>query len=170
MLALSLTRLLALLFVVSLPSLTTPVTQLTHGVELLLLPFQRFGVPAVEIALVNTIALRFVPTLAEELERVMKAQASRCGAIGNLSWRRPIQIGRTLLPLMVPLFVNAFRRAEELAIAMEARGYIGGKGRTRYIQLESRWLDLVIVVGLLIFCLAVALTPWPALHTLLPGL
>ncbi len=168
--ALSLLRLFSFIFLVSLPSLTTTVSQLTHGLEIMLQPFQRIGVPAHEIALVNMIALRFVPTLAEELEQVMKAQASRCGEIGQLSVRRPVQIARSLLPLVVPLFVNAFRRAEQLAVAMEARGYIGGAGRTKFITLKGSWLDIVLTLGMLMLCVAILLTPWPALHTLLPGL
>ena len=168
--ALSLLRLVAFVFLVSLPSLTTTVSQLTHGLEIMLLPFQRFGLPAHEIALVNMIALRFVPTLVEELEQVMKAQASRGGEIGNLRLRQPIQMARALLPLVVPLFVNAFRRAEELAIAMEARCYNGGAGRTKYVTLKGTGLDIVVTVTLLILCGGVIFAPWPALHTLLPGL
>ena len=99
------------------------------------------GVPAHEIALIATIALRFVPILVEELERVMRAQASRGGEIGNLSWRRPVEIATAITPLVVPLFVNAFRRAEEMAIAMEARCYMGGSGRTRFLQLQARPVD-----------------------------
>lgn len=167
---LSIVRLVCFVFLVSLPSLTTNVSEITHGVEILLMPFRRIGVPAHEIALVNMIALRFVPTLADELERIMKAQASRLGEIGSLSIRRPIQIGRALVPLVVPLFVNAFRRAEELAIAMEARGYVGGKGRTKFIELHSSMLDYVVVVAMLLFCLGLILLPWPALHDLWPAL
>ncbi len=169
-LALSLTRLLCLLLLISLTTLSTTITQLTYGVELLLLPLRRFGVPAQEIALINTIALRFVPTLAEELERVMKAQASRCGEIGNVSLRRPVQLARTLLPLIVPLFVNAFRRAEELAVAMEARCYVGGKQRTRLITLQSNRWDWLVVIFIFVLCVSIWLAPWPALHLFLPGL
>jgi energy-coupling factor transport system permease protein len=163
---LSLVRLVCFVFLVSLPSLTTPVSEITHGVEILLMPFRRIGVPAHEIALVNMIALRFVPTLADELERVIKAQASRGGEIGALSIRHPVQIARSLLPLVVPLFVNAFRRAEELAIAMEARCYVGGKGRTKFIQLQGRPLDVLIVIVVFVGCAGLLLAPWPALHEL----
>ena len=138
---LSLSRLMSLLMLVSLPTLTTKITQLTYGMELLLKPLTPLGVPAHEIALIATIALRFVPILVEELERVMRAQASRGGEIGNLSWRRPVEIATAITPLVVPLFVNAFRRAEEMAIAMEARCYMGGSGRTRFLQLQARPVD-----------------------------
>jgi energy-coupling factor transport system permease protein len=167
---LSIVRLVCFVFLVSLPSLTTSVSEITHGVELLLLPFRRIGVPAHEIALVNMIALRFVPTLTEELERVIKAQASRCGEIGALSLRRPVGMAKALLPLVVPLFVNAFRRAEELAIAMEARCYVGGKARTKFIQLHGTPLDVVIVVVVFALCAGLLFAPWPALHELLPWL
>lgn len=152
---LSLIRLVSLLLLLSLPTLTTKITQLTYGVESLLKPWSRVGLPAQEIALVSTIALRFVPILTEELERVMKAQASRGGEIGSLNWRQPAQIGQALLPLVVPLFVNAFRRAEEMAVAMEARGYVGGVERTRFIQLHARPVDFVVTIGLLLVLLAV---------------
>lgn len=152
---LSILRLVSLLLLLSLPTLTTKITQLTYGVESLLKPWSRVGLPAQEIALVSTIALRFVPILTEELERVMKAQASRGGEIGSLNWRQPAQIGRALLPLIVPLFVNAFRRAEEMAVAMEARGYVGGAERTRFIQLHARPVDFAVTIGLLVVLLAV---------------
>jgi energy-coupling factor transport system permease protein len=168
--SLSLLRLCSFVFLVSLPSMTTTVSEISHGVETLLLPLRPLGVPGHEIALVNMIALRFVPTLAEELERIMKAQASRGGEIGELSVRHPVQIGRALLPLVVPLFVNAFRRAEELAVAMEARAYVGGKGRTKFVTLHSTWLDWVVVGAMFGLCVGVLIAPWPPLHSIVPGL
>jgi energy-coupling factor transport system permease protein len=164
---LSLLRLVSLLLLLSLPTLTTKITQLTYGVESLLKPWARVGLPAQEIALVATIALRFVPILTEELERVMKAQASRGGEIGSLNWRQPAQIGQALLPLIVPLFVNAFRRAEEMAVAMEARGYVGGAGRARFVQLHARPVDYAVTVGLLLLLLAVWWGTEPLLRTAL---
>lgn len=152
---LSLVRLATILLLVSLPTLTTKITELTHGMESLLQPLQRVGVPAQDAALVATIALRFVPILTEELERVIKAQASRGGAIGVLSWRQPVQIARSLVPLVVPLFVNAFRRAEELAVAMEARCYIRGGQRTRLFQLQARWLDGVVAFIVVLFTVSI---------------
>jgi len=167
---LSVLRLLCFMFLVSLPSLTTTITHLTHGLRVLLSPLRRVGVPAHDIALVFMIALRFVPTLAEEAERVMKAQASRGGEIGNLSWRRPLQIGRALLPLIVPLFVNAFRRAEELALAMEARGFMPGAERTSYLALNADLLDFMATLIMLALSLTAIFASWPALHDLLPFL
>ncbi len=100
-------RVVAFLFLVSLLTLTTTASHLTHGTEMLLSPFQRIGLPAHEIALANMIALRFVPTLADELDRIMKAQASRGADIGERRWWRPDRMVRERLPLLVPLFVNA---------------------------------------------------------------
>ena len=165
---LSVLRLLSFMFLISLPSLTTTVTHLTHSIRVLLSPFRRFGVPAHDIALVFMIALRFVPTLAEEAERVMKAQASRGGEIGNLSWRRPVQIGRSLVPLIVPLFVNAFRRAEELAIAMEARCFMPGAQRTSFTVLDGDILDVVATLFILALCVTAMFASWPAIHYLSP--
>ena len=151
----SLVRLMSILLLVSLPTLTTKITELTHGTELLLQPAALIGLPVHELALVITIALRFVPILTEELERVIKAQASRGGEIGALSWKQPQQIAQSLLPLIVPLFVNAFRRAEDLAVAMEARCYLGGRGRTKFIQLHGTWIDVVVTLAMLVFVLVV---------------
>ena len=162
--AISLVRLMSILLLVSLPTLTTKITELTHGVELLLQPGARLGLPVHELALVLKIALRFVPILTEELERVIKAQASRGGEIGALSWKQPQQIAQSVLPLVVPLFVNAFRRAEDLAVAMEARCYLGGRGRTKFIQLHASWVDVVATVAMLVFVGGV----WYATHNRLP--
>lgn len=126
-------RLILLIVVTSLMTLTTSPIALTDGLERLLMPASRIGVPAHELAMMMTIALRFIPTLLEETEKIMKAQMAR-GAdfeTGNI-YRR----ARSMVPLLVPLFVSAFRRADELAMAMEARCYRGGQGRTRLRQLR----------------------------------
>jgi len=149
-------RVVAFLFIVSLLTMTTTASHLTQGAEMLLAPFQRLGLPAHEIALANTIALRFIPTLAEELDRIMKAQASRGAALGERRWWRPDRMARERFPLFVPLFLNALRRAEDLVVAMEARGYIGSKGRTRYVHFQSRWQDW----GAVLFCLLVWIATW----------
>lgn len=126
---------LRLVFLIAFSSLLTYTTSpivLTDGIEALLMPFKRIGVPAHELAMMMTIALRFIPTLLEETDRIMKAQASR-GAdftTGNL-WQK----AKGLIPLLVPLFISAFRRADDLATAMEARCYRGGEGRTKMHQL-----------------------------------
>ncbi len=133
-------------FLASLLTLTTSTTQLTHGTEYLLRPFKRLGIPAHELALVMTIALRFVPTLAEELDRLGKAQASRCGNIGeNNRWRLD-RVVRARLPLIVPLFVSALRRGEDLILAMEARCYVSTAKRSQLIQMRSRPADVLVVM------------------------
>jgi energy-coupling factor transport system permease protein len=135
---LMLLRLLYLVVGTTLLTLTTSPLQLTDGIEMLLSPFQRIKVPAHEIAMMMTIAIRFIPTLAEETDKIMKAQMAR-GAdfeTGNL-----VQRAKAMVPLLVPLFISAFRRADELATAMEARCYRGGKNRTKMKQMKMTMLD-----------------------------
>lgn len=161
--SIGLLRILSFVFVTSLVTMTSTVTELTHGVEKLLNPLRRFRVPAHELALVNMIALRFVPTFAEEMERVMKAQASRCADLdGARRYWRPDKAARAYLPLIVPLFINAFRRAEELVFAMEARCYISGEGRTKFIILKSNTRDYLIMAGAIAFFIFMTNIPWPA--------
>ena len=122
---------------------TTPI-MLTDGVESLLNPLKRFRVPAHELAMMMTIALRFIPTLIGEADKIMRAQASRGADFneGNLLDR-----ARSFIPIIIPLFISAFRRSDELANAMEARCYRGGEGRTKLRQLRMTALD----AGLLAF-------------------
>ncbi|NJD03149.1 MAG: energy-coupling factor transporter transmembrane protein EcfT [Ruminiclostridium sp.] len=134
-------RLALLIIGVSLLTLTTTPILLTDGIEKLLQPFKKMGLPAHELAMMMTIALRFIPTLLEETDKIMKAQSAR-GAdfdTGNL-----IQRAKSFIPVLVPLFVSAFRRADELATAMEARCYRGSMGRTRMRQLKLGGNDAVI--------------------------
>jgi energy-coupling factor transport system permease protein len=140
-------RLLLLVVSTSLLTFTTSPVELADGMERLLNPFRRVGVPAHELAMMMTIALRFIPTLVEETEKIMKAQMAR-GA--DLDTGGPLKRARALVPVLVPLFVSAFRRADELAVAMEARGYRGGEGRTRMKQLRYTARDAwaaVVVLG-----------------------
>ena len=118
---------------------TSPIT-LTDGLELLLNPLKKIKVPVHELAMMMSIALRFIPTLIEETDKIMSAQKAR-GAdfeTGNL-----IQKAKALVPVLVPLFVSAFRRADELATAMECRCYTGGAGRTRLSPLRWQRLDTI---------------------------
>lgn len=161
-------RVFNLLILTGLITMTSTTTELTHGLEYLLSPFQRFGVPAHEIALIFTIALRFVPTLAMELENIMKAQSSR-GATSLLGARfwRPDKLARAYLPLMVPLFLNALRRAEDLIAAMEARCYISGQGRTKFVVLHSRLIDYVVIALACLVLLLIYFFPWPPISNIL---
>jgi energy-coupling factor transport system permease protein len=166
LIAISLLRIIAFIFLTSLVTMTATTTELTHGVERLLAPFRRFGAPSHELALILTITLRFVPTLAEELERIMKAQASRGADVQASIWR-PDRMLRSVLPLIVPLFLGAFRRAEELVLAMEARGYVSGAGRTKYVELYARPLDYAVVAAALLLMLLMIWSPFPALRDVL---
>ena len=131
-------RLMLLVFGTQLLTLTTSPIALTDGLERLFSPLSRVGFPAHEMAMMMSIALRFIPTLLEEADKIMKAQTAR-GAdfeTGNLMAR-----AKAMIPLLVPLFVSAFRRADELALAMEARCYRGGENRTRLRVLKYTPLD-----------------------------
>lgn len=153
-------RLVFLIVVSSLLTYTTSPIVLTDGIESLLNPFRRFGVPAHELAMMMTIALRFIPTLLEETDRIMKAQVAR-GA--DFSSGHLLKRAKNLLPLLVPLFISAFRRADELAVAMEARCYRGGENRTRLHQLAYAPRDGVALVGVLLLTLALAWVRWNGL-------
>jgi energy-coupling factor transport system permease protein len=133
-------RLTLLIMGTSMLTLTTSPIILTDGIESLLKPLKKFGVPAHELAMMMTIALRFIPTLMEETEKIMKAQKSRGADFesGNV-----INRAKNLVPLLVPLFISAFRRADDLAMAMEARCYRGGDNRTRMRQLKISKGDYV---------------------------
>jgi energy-coupling factor transport system permease protein len=155
-------RIVALIFLTSLITMTSTTTELTHGLEKLLAPFRRFGIPSHELALINMIALRFVPTFAAEMEQVMKAQASR-GADLSRKFYRPDKAARAYLPLVVPLFISAFRRAEELVYAMEARCYISGDNRTKFVVLSSGPRDIAVAVGSFIFFIAALYIRWPSI-------
>jgi energy-coupling factor transport system permease protein len=136
-------RLILLVIVTSLLTFTTSPVELTDGLERLLRPFRRLGLPAHELAMMMTIALRFIPTLLEETEKIIKAQMARGAEFdrGNV-----LQRARAFVPVLVPLMISAFRRSEELALAMEARCYRGGEGRTRMYELRWRRADLVAFV------------------------
>jgi energy-coupling factor transport system permease protein len=146
-------RLALLIVATSLMTFTTSPVELTDGLERLLRPFRRLGVPAHELALMMTIAIRFVPTLAEETDKIMKAQMARGADFtrGSIAQR-----ARALIPLLVPLFVGAFRRAESLALAMEARGYRGGDQRTRMTELVLRPGDYAALAALAVIAVLVA--------------
>ncbi len=142
-------RLASVVTAASMLTLTTTPLALTDGIESLLRPFRRIGVPAHEMAMMVSIALRFIPVLAEEAQRLQKAQMAR----GADFTGGPIRRARKLVPLLVPLFLSAFSRADRLAIAMEARGYRGGEGRTRLRPLQLGPMDAMAAV-LVIFVVA----------------
>ena len=146
-------RMVAIVLLFTLFTSLADVSDLTHGIDGLLSPLQRMGLPAHEVSLVFVVAFRFVPLLGQELERLLKAQSARGGEFSR-GWG--IKRIRQTLPLFVPLFVAALRRAEELAVAMEARGYSGGRGRTRLVTLRMRffdWISLILVLGICILAI-----------------
>jgi energy-coupling factor transport system permease protein len=136
-------RFLVLVLLTSILTLTTSPISITDGMEDLLGPFKRFKLPVHELALMMSISLRFIPTLMDETDKILKAQLARGSDISTGSIKQRI---RSVIPLLVPLFVSAFKRAEDLAVAMEVRGYRGGEGRTRYRQLKWSWRDTTVLV------------------------
>lgn len=147
-------RLLLLVMFSSMLTLTTKPVQLTVAIEKLLKPFSRLGLPSHEIAMMMGIALRFIPTLMEELDKIKKAQSARGVSFDEGGFFSRI---KSLIPVIIPLFVSSFRRADELAIAMEARCYRGGTGRTRLnnpkLCLRDIYALLIVVVLLFVVIL-----------------
>ncbi|EFH93894.1 energy-coupling factor transporter transmembrane protein EcfT [Finegoldia magna] len=146
-------RLIFLVLGTSLLTLTTSPIELTDAMEKMLHPFAKFGFPAHQFAMMMTIALRFIPTLFEETDKIMKAQMARGADFesGNI-----IKRAKNLVPLLVPLFINALKIAGELAVAMEARCYRGGEGRTRLNELSYQKRDFIAYgVIILLFILII---------------
>jgi energy-coupling factor transport system permease protein len=137
-------RILLLVSAAGLLTATTAPVALADGIEDLLSPLKKLRFPAHEVAMMMTIALRFIPTLHEEVQKIARAQAAR-GA--DLSEGGPLERVRAMLPVLVPLTIGAFRRADELSEAMESRGYRGGEGRTRYRELRFRARDALALVA-----------------------
>ena len=146
-------RLIYLIMGASLMTFTTTPTALTDAIERLLHPLNRLKVPVHEIAMMMSIALRFIPILLEETDKIMKAQIARGADLesGNI-----IQRAKAMIPILVPLFVSAFRRANDLAMAMEARCYRGGEGRTKMKPLVYHGRDIrAYIIALLYLVLAI---------------
>ena len=141
-------RLTYLILGTSLMTLTTTPNQLIDGLEKALRPLAKIHVPVHEIAMMMSIALRFIPILIEETDKIMKAQMARGASFdeGNI-----IKKAKSLIPLLVPLFVSAFRRANDLAMAMEARCYCGGDGRTKMKPLRYQSLDYMAYMILILY-------------------
>ena len=145
-------RILMLISCTFLLTYTTSPIMLTDGLERLLNPLKKIRMPVHELAMMMSIALRFIPTLIEETDKIMSAQKAR-GAdfdTGNL-----LQKAKALVPLLVPLFISAFRRADELATAMECRCYHGGEGRTRMRQLKLQGADVAFLIGCAVLIAAI---------------
>ena len=129
-------------------TLTTTPNNLTDGLESLMKPLKLFGVPVHELAMMMAIALRFIPILVEETDKIIKAQQARGADFesGNIFVR-----AKNMIPILIPLFVSAFRRADDLALAMEARGYQGGDKRTKMKPLKYKTADIVAYVLMLAY-------------------
>ena len=148
-------RLLLLVVGTSLLTLTTSPMELTDGIERLLKPLNKIGMPVHELAMMMTIALRFIPTLLDETDKIMKAQMSR-GA--DFESKNLVSRAKNLIPLLVPLFISAFRRADELAMAMEARCYRGGYNRTKMRQSQITRNDNITVGILIVYMVIIIAT------------
>ncbi|EOH95480.1 energy-coupling factor transporter transmembrane component T family protein [Enterococcus pallens] len=136
-------RFILIIFMSTLLTLTTPPLSMSDAIESLLGPFRVVHVPVHEIALMLSIALRFVPTLMDETEKIMNAQRARGVDFGEGNL---IQKVKAVVPLLIPLFVSSFNRAEDLATAMEARGYRGGEGRSKYRVLKWSGRDTAVII------------------------
>jgi energy-coupling factor transport system permease protein len=148
-------RFTLLILVTSILTLTTTPIEITDGMEYLLNPLRKIKFPVHELALMISISLRFIPTLIEETDKIMKAQTSRGVDFSSGPLKERLS---AVVPLLVPLFVGSFKRAEELATAMEARGYRGGEGRTKYRALKWEFPDTILILSLIALSIALILT------------
>lgn len=147
-------RLLLLIMMTTILTLTTSSIHLTDGLETLFSPLTKYKVPVHELALMMSISLRFIPTLLQETEKIIKAQTAR-GA--NFSEGSLFKRAKAVIPLLVPLFIQSFKRAEDLAVAMEARGYRGGEGRTKYRELSWAKKDTAVLLFMIFLGLMLVL-------------
>lgn len=144
-------RFIEIIFISSVLTLSTTITELTHSIQSLLSPLHRLKFPVHEISLITTIAIRFVPTFAMEMEKMMKAQASRGADFGTGSWWKIIQRTKDMFPIIIPLFNTALSRAEDLILAMESRCYTPGGERTTFIVYKAQGKDYAaLTIGLLL--------------------
>lgn len=148
-------RFFFLILMTSLLTLTTSPIEITDGLETILNPLKKVRFPVHELALMMSISLRFIPTLMSETDKIMKAQMARGVEFSGGPIKERV---KAVVPLLIPLFVSSFKRAEELAIAMEARGYRGGEGRTKYRLLSWKIMDslqilLLIILTVLLYVL-----------------
>ncbi|SEN19645.1 energy-coupling factor transporter transmembrane component T family protein [Lihuaxuella thermophila] len=153
-------RFIEIIFVSSVLTLSTSTTQLTHGMASLLKPLKHVKFPVHELSLIITIAIRFVPTFAMEMEKMMKAQASRGAQFGQSAWWKIVERTKDMFPLIIPLFHVAMNRAEDLVLAMEARCYTPGGERTSYRKLRARPGDYLVLLFCLLFSLFLIWFPY----------
>lgn len=148
-------RIICLIAGTSLLTYTTSPIVLTDAIEQLMQPLAKLHLPVHELAMMMTIALRFIPTLIEETDKIMNAQKARGAQLDSGSLRQRVQ---ALIPVLIPLFISAFRRADELAMAMECRCYHGGEGRTRLKQLHMHRSDLLLAAAAMLVFAAIGMS------------
>ena len=147
-------RFMFIIFISTLMTLTTPPLQIADAMESIMKPLGKIGVPVHEIALMLSIALRFVPTLMDEAQKIMNAQRARGVDFGEGNLFEQM---KAIIPILIPLFVSSFNRAEDLATAMEARGYQGGTGRSKYRVLTYGKIDGIAATSLVILTIVLVL-------------
>jgi len=153
-------RFVEVIFLSSVLTLSTSTTELTHGMERLLGPLQKIKFPVHAFALIITIAIRFVPTFAMEMEKMMKAQASRGADFGTGEWWRIIRRTKDMFPIIIPLFNVALARAEDLILAMEARCYMPGASRTQYTHYKATSKDYAALIISILISVIMLYIPW----------
>ena len=147
-------RFMFIIFISTLMTLTTPPLQIADAMESIMKPLGKIGVPVHEIALMLSIALRFVPTLMDEAQKIMNAQRARGVDFGEGNLFEQM---KAIIPILIPLFVSSFNRAEDLATAMEARGYQGGTGRSKYRVLTYGKIDGIAATSLVVLTITLVL-------------
>ena len=147
-------RFMFIIFISTLMTLATPPLQIADAMESIMKPLGKIGVPVHEIALMLSIALRFVPTLMDEAQKIMNAQRARGVDFGEGNLFEQM---KAIIPILIPLFVSSFNRAEDLATAMEARGYQGGTGRSKYRVLTYGKIDGIAATSLVVLTIALVL-------------
>lgn len=157
----SMLRFVEVIFLSSVLTLSTSTTELTHGMERLLGPLEKIKFPVHAFSLVITIAIRFVPTFAMEMEKMMKAQASRGADFGTGEWWQIVKRTKDMFPIIIPLFNVALARAEDLVLAMEARCYVPGESRTRYVHYQATGVDVSVLLASIVIAAVLLWFPYP---------
>ncbi|MGE5704663.1 MAG: energy-coupling factor transporter transmembrane component T family protein, partial [Clostridia bacterium] len=157
----SMLRFVEVIFLSSVLTLSTSTTELTHGMERLLGPLEKIKFPVHAFSLVITIAIRFVPTFAMEMEKMMKAQASRGADFGTGEWWQIVKRTKDMFPIIIPLFNVALARAEDLVLAMEARCYVPGESRTRYVHYQATGVDVIVLLASIVIAAVLLWFPYP---------
>ncbi|MHB1651605.1 MAG: energy-coupling factor transporter transmembrane component T family protein [Desulfitobacteriaceae bacterium] len=150
-------RVILLFLSVTWLTLATALVSLTDGTESLLSLFKRFKVPANELAMIGVIAMRFVPTMVDEQEKIMKAQMARGADLDQGNWLKRV---KARIPMLIPMFISTMRRAEDMIVAMESRCYRGGGGRTKRKQLKFQALDWKAIGVLALFVVGMTALNW----------